>query len=145
MNDISISERDISAAELAIMQAGFEQHQVEHGVPVETAKRYTAAAMAGTHFIGCASGLRYHEWLYLTDLWLDTPYRKQGLGKALLENLESQAIKEGIKQIYTWTAGYEAPGFYKRQGYNIFCELENYYPTGDSCVGFRKALARQGS
>jgi ribosomal protein S18 acetylase RimI-like enzyme len=140
MPDIKIIERDISSAELAEMQAGFEQHQLEYSVPIKTPQRYTTVATSNEKFIGCASGLQYHEWLYLTDLWLEKSFRKQGLGGALLEKLESRLLLSGVKQIYTWTAGYEAPGFYKKHGYTVFCELENYYPTGDSCVGLRKIL-----
>ena len=36
------------------------------------------------------------------------------------------------------TASYEAPGFYRKQGYSIALEQENYYATGHSRVMLRK-------
>ena len=35
-------------------------------------------------------------------------------------------------------AGYEAPGFYVKQGYTVVCEQENFYATGHSRVMLRK-------
>ena len=43
--------------------------------------------------------------------------------------------------VLPWTAGYEAAPFYQKQGYTIFCEFEDYYPTGHSRIGLRKHLS----
>ncbi len=126
------------------MRQGFDEHQLLNGVPVSTQVRHTVVAACGSDgFVGCASGLETdNHWFYLTDLWLERPYRKQGLGSALLAQLESKLVAIGVTNVYTWTAGYEAPGFYIRQGYEQFCEFENYY-LGHSRFGFRKRLYRQ--
>ncbi len=44
--------------------------------------------------------------------------------------------------MWTWTAGYEAPGFYLKHGYEVFCEMPDYYSSGHSRIGLRKALHR---
>jgi len=137
---VLIIERDITKPELERMKAGFDEHALEHNIQPHEAIRYGYAAMNNENFIGCISGLTDYNWFHITDLWLEKEYRNQGLGKTLIEKLEARVLKAGIDKIYTWTAGYQAPPFYKKQGYEVFCELENYFPTGDSRVGLRKTL-----
>lgn len=142
MQNIRLLERDLTQPELAKLHQGFDEHQLLNGVPVTTQIRHTVVAICESdRFIGCASGLETdNHWFYLTDLWLEQPYRKQGSGAALLAQLEGKLFAIGVTDVYTWTAGFEAPGFYSHQGYELFCEFENYY-LGHSRFGFRKSLA----
>jgi GNAT superfamily N-acetyltransferase len=146
MDNISFFERDLTDAEFAQVNAGFDEHTVENGNPIEVAERHTIVVMDGESFVGSATGLAYkgsiayNEWFYLSDLFIQKSYRGQGLGAAVLAKLEFRVATLGIKNMWTWTAGYEAPGFYKKQGYQVFCELENWYFTGHSRFGFRKTL-----
>jgi GNAT superfamily N-acetyltransferase len=140
MDTVSFLEREMTEAEFARMNAGFDEHSIEHGNPIEHSERHGFVALLGVRFIGCASGLAYLNWFYLTDLFIEKAYRGQGLGATLLGKLEQRVTGLGKRYIYTWTAGYEAPGFYRRQGYEVFAELEEWYPTGHSRVGLRKTL-----
>lgn len=146
MREISIIERDVTQDELAQENAGFDEHAIDHGVAVQTSERFGYVAMDGERFIGCSSGLAYKNgddfsgWFYLTDLFVEKAYRKRGLGAKLLAALEEKVRARGVTRIWTWTAGYEAPGFYKKQGYAVFAEMENWYSDGSSRVGLRKAL-----
>jgi GNAT superfamily N-acetyltransferase len=137
---IQILEREMTAAEYARELAGFREHALEYGIPDLPETRHGFVALDGAAFIGSVSGLHYGKWFYLTDLWLEKPYRKQGYGAALLRKMEEKANQQGVKHIWTWTAGYEAAPFYQKQGYTIFCEFEDYYPTGHSRIGLRKQL-----
>lgn len=140
------AERALTDAEYAQVLSGFDQHATEHGNPAELPERFTMVAMEGERLLGCASGLAYRSergygnWFYLSDLFIERDYRGQGLGSIVLRMLENKVRSLGILFIWTWTAGYEAPGFYLRQGYSVFCELENWYHSGHSRVGFRKGL-----
>ena len=75
-----------------------------------------------------------------TDLYIEKPFRGQSLGTELLRKLEERASSLGIGNIWTWTAGYEAPGFYMKQEYDIFFEMDDWYSSGHSRVGLRKTL-----
>ncbi len=75
------------------------------------------------------------------ELFIEKAYRGQGLGARILNSLEERVSSFRVKNIWTWTAGYEAPGFYQKQGYEVFCELEDWYATGHSRVALRKALS----
>lgn len=79
-------------------------------------------------------------WFYLTDLFVERAYRLEGLGAKLLMVLEDKIIAMGIRNVWTWTAGYEAPVFYQKQGYEIFTVLGNWYSDGSGRVGLRKRL-----
>ncbi|MTB51160.1 GNAT family N-acetyltransferase [Lewinella sp. W8] len=146
MSDITLTFRDLSPAELSRMRAGFDEHTLEMGAAVQTADRFGFVAMDGDKFVGCSSGLAYENgaeysgWFYLTDLFVEAQYRKRGIGASLLLRLEREVFRRGVRHVYTWTAGYEAPGFYHRQGYTTFAELEHWYSDGSSRVALRKTL-----
>ncbi len=56
--------------------------------------------------------------------------------------LEERVTALGVMNIWTVTAGYEAPGFYRKQGYTIIFEQENWYAAGHSQITLRKTLGR---
>lgn len=122
------------------MTVGFEEHALEFGVTNSSQIRHGFVVMADQIFVGGISGLQYFNWFYITDLWLEKPYRKKGIGAELIHKLENGLVFAGVKNIYTWTAGYKAAPFYQKQGYKIFCELENYYPGGYNRIGLWKTL-----
>lgn len=146
MNKIQILNREMTPAELQRMRDGFDEHTMDNGVEVQSADRFSFTAVLDDKFIGCSSGLAYKNaqqysgWFYLTDLFVEKPYRHQALGSKLLLDLEEQVKTIGVINIWVWTAGYEAPPFYQKMGYKIFAEMENWYSDGSSRVGLRKSL-----
>lgn len=146
MDPIEIIERDMTPSEWEHMNAGFDEHAIEHGVMPQDSQRIGFVAVSNGKFIGCVSGLAYKNgeqfngWCYLTDLFVEKEYRLLGMGAKLLQKFEETLLQHGIHQIWTWTAGYEAPKFYGKQGYEIFAEMENWYSSGDSRLGLRKRL-----
>jgi GNAT superfamily N-acetyltransferase len=146
MGEIRIFEREMTSVELDRMNAGFDEHSVENGVEIQSSERIGFVALDGERFIGCASGLAYKNgneysgWFYLTDLFVEKEYRLQGIGSKLLKALEKKLLQYGINKIWTWTAGYEGPEFYKTLDYKVFAEMENWYSRGDSRIGLRKKI-----
>ena len=137
---MQIIERDISKEELEHMRLGFIEHQKEYNIPVITQQRYGFVAINNDTFIGCISGLIDNNWFHITDLWLEKSYRRQGIGSILIKKLEEKITSLGIRYIYVWSVSYDGFEFYKKQGYNIICELENYFITGHSRICLRKNL-----
>ena len=140
MSSFEFIEREMTDEEFAQECAGFDQHGLEFGNPPTVTQRYGFVVMEGDKFIGCASGLvndSYH-WFYLTDLFIEKEYRGLGLGAQVLQKMEIRAQEIGAKAIWTWTAGYEAPGLYKKQGYSVIAEMENWYVSGHARVGLWK-------
>jgi len=145
MEAINFREREMTVPDFRKMKVGFDQQSLEYGNPAGASERYGFVVMDGERFIGCASGLtdENNKWFFLSDLFIEQEYRGRGLGAAVLEKLENRVAALGLKHIWTWTAGYEAPGFYKKQGYVVFVELEDWYLSGHSRIGLRKRLTQE--
>ncbi|MEM9252963.1 MAG: GNAT family N-acetyltransferase [Planctomycetota bacterium] len=147
-DQIVIQERGMDDAEYAGVVAGFAEHAAECGVPHQEPERLGYVAEAAGECIGASSGLayrdsdsdRYADWFFLTDLYVDKSYRRCGIGSRLLVSLETRVAGLGIGNIYTWTAGYEAPSFYATHGYRVFLEKTGFYGGGHSRLGLAKTL-----
>src|SRR4051812_27239946 len=101
MTTIAIINREMSEAEFYRMNAGFDEHAIEHGNPVHTSKRFTFVAMDRDLFVGFASGLINNngQWLLLTYLFVEQVYRRQGVGSVVLAKLEEKAKSNGVRNI----------------------------------------------
>lgn len=81
---------------------------------------------------GLAGGLVGHTWagwLHVTYLWVDDRLRGAGLGSRLLAEAERVARGErgcGAVRLETWD--FQAPGFYRRRGYEVVGVIPGYPP-----------------
>jgi len=78
--------------------------------------------------VGGILGEVYWGWFYIDLLWVEEELRGQGYGQRLLEIAEKEARKHGAKHAYLDTFSFQAPDFYKRYGYKVFGELQNFPP-----------------
>lgn len=67
-------------------------------------------------------------WLYIVGLWVDKKYRGKGLGEKLLVASEEKAKAKGCHGAYLFSYSFQAPRFYMKNGYEVFGELEDFYP-----------------
>ncbi|ALG72086.1 GCN5 family acetyltransferase [Azospirillum thiophilum] len=79
------------------------------------------------------------DWLYVDLLWVDESTRGSGLGGRLLDAAEAEARARGCRWSRLYTYDFQAPGFYPKQGYEVWAEMEGY-PPGHRQIWFRKAL-----
>ncbi|AVV42206.1 N-acetyltransferase [Streptomyces sp. ID05-04B] len=95
---------------------------------------------------GLAGGLVGHTWttwLHVAHLWVDTRHRGAGLGSRLLAEAERVARDErGCTRVRLETWDFQAPDFYRRQGYEVVCVIEDY-PPGVTEFTLTKRLTRQ--
>ncbi|MFG3515561.1 GNAT family N-acetyltransferase [Streptomyces bobili] len=79
-----------------------------------------------------AGGLVGHTWtawLHVTYLWVDERHRGAGLGSRLLAEAERLARDDrGCSRSRVETWDFQAPHFYRRQGYEVVCVIEDYPP-----------------
>ncbi|MFI6207087.1 GNAT family N-acetyltransferase [Streptomyces sp. NPDC051041] len=79
-----------------------------------------------------AGGLVGHTWatwLHVTYLWVDEPHRGAGLGSRLLSEAERIARTDrGCRAARLETWDFQAPDFYRKQGYEVVCVIEDYPP-----------------
>ncbi|MEU6068490.1 N-acetyltransferase [Streptomyces sp. NPDC047082] len=79
-----------------------------------------------------AGGLVGHTWttwLHVTYLWVDERHRGSGLGSRLLAEAERIAHRDrGCRSARLETWDFQAPGFYRKQGYEVVCVIPDYPP-----------------
>lgn len=79
------------------------------------------------------------DWLYVNILWVREDLRGRGFGVELMNRIEAEAVNHGCKNAFLSTMSFQAPEFYKKLGYIIFAELENF-PGEHSRIFMRKRL-----
>ncbi|WP_240203948.1 GNAT family N-acetyltransferase [Streptomyces actuosus] len=79
-----------------------------------------------------AAGLVGHTWatwLHVTYLWVDERHRGEGLGSRLLAAAERLAREEhGCRNARLETWDFQAPDFYRKQGYEVVGVIPDYPP-----------------
>ncbi|MFF3495689.1 GNAT family N-acetyltransferase [Streptomyces sp. NPDC002795] len=68
-------------------------------------------------------------WLHVDMLWVAEPHRGAGLGSRLLAEAERIAHEEHecrAARVETWD--FQAPGFYRLQGYEVVSVIPDYPP-----------------
>ena len=71
------------------------------------------------NFIGGAFFYIFGNWLEIEYVWIEEIFRKKGIGKRLIEEVEKLAIKEGCKKSCLNTFDFQARYFYEKQGYKV--------------------------
>jgi GNAT superfamily N-acetyltransferase len=85
-----------------------------------------------------------HGWTwgrtgFVRALWVREDSRRQGLGARLLAAAEGEARRRGCREMQLDTYSYQAPGFYRRLGYEEIGALPGW-PDRASRIFFRKPL-----
>lgn len=77
------------------------------------------------NIIGGILGGTYWGWMHIDILWVDNNFRKKRIGSHLLEAAEEEAKKRVCHSVHVDTMSWQAPEFYKKNGYKIISELNN--------------------
>lgn len=88
------------------------------------------------------AGVAGHTWgetCELRQVWVVESLRRQGIGRSLLAEAESEALRRGCRQIVLTTHSFQALQFYERLGFLAVSELPEY-PRGHSQIVLRKPL-----
>lgn len=99
---------------------------------------------AGGKIVGGLTGQFTWDWLFVDMLYVEASEQKQGLGARLLAEAETAARARGCAGIWLWTESFQAPGFYQKQGFEIFCRFPDF-PRGHQRIGLRKIFSAQQS
>lgn len=89
------------------------------------------------------AGLCGHTWggcCEIRQVWVDAKLRGQGIGRRLLELGETEARRRCCVQMVLATHSFQAPGFYRKLGFEIVDSLP-HYPRGHDHLLLRKILA----
>ncbi|SFN33357.1 Predicted N-acetyltransferase YhbS [Candidatus Pantoea varia] len=73
---------------------------------------------------------RKGNWLCIDFLWVDETVRGSGLGRALMDAAEQEAMKKGCLFALVDTFSFQALPFYQKQGYQPQMSLPDFPQTG---------------
>ncbi|OWJ65043.1 GNAT family N-acetyltransferase [Inquilinus limosus] len=93
--------------------------------------------------VGGLWGGTAYGWLLVELLFVPPGLRRRGLGSRLLAQAEDIARRRGCRGAWLDTHGFQAPGFYRQHGYEVFGTLPDY-PPGHDRFFLRKALSPSG-
>ncbi len=89
--------------------------------------------------VGGVIGAIFWDWLYIDLMWIKEDLRGLGYGHRLLELAEEEGRKRGAKNAYLDTFSFQAPEFYIKRGYQVFCKLKDF-PQGHQRYFLTKEL-----
>jgi GNAT superfamily N-acetyltransferase/23S rRNA U2552 (ribose-2'-O)-methylase RlmE/FtsJ len=91
--------------------------------------------------LGGLVGRTYWDWLEVDNLWVDESLRRQGLGRTLLTEAETEAIMRGCTGAHLKTFSFQAKRFYEASAYRPIGQLGNC-PPGEVYYWLRKDFGR---
>ncbi len=139
--------RDPLAGDLAVISAGIQAFNRERIGDVALEEDFRFAVFARDDRGEVAGGIRavaFWDWLSIELLWLREDVRGAGLGSRLLAAAEAFAIENEFFRVRVETTSFQALGFYKKQGYRVFGELDDF-PRGHTSYYLRKSLANESA
>ena len=91
--------------------------------------------------IGGIVGFVAYNWYFLDLLYVEEAYREQDVGTRLIRIVEEFCRNERLTGIRLETWNFQARGFYEKNGFSVFGELEDC-PPGTSVYFLKKQLFR---
>jgi GNAT superfamily N-acetyltransferase len=89
--------------------------------------------------VGGLWGNTAYGWLFVELLFVPETLRGQRIGTELMQRAEREAMKRGCHSAWLDTFQFQARGFYERNGYACFGELEDF-PRGQSRYFMKKGF-----
>ena len=80
--------------------------------------------------------------IFYPQVWVANSQRGLGLGRALMQAAEAEALRRGCRQVVLSTHSFQAPRFYERLGYVRQAVIEGE-PAGHSNIVYAKRLGGQ--
>ena len=85
--------------------------------------------LEGNQFIGGIFANIQYEYMFINRLFVDRKYRGNRIASKLMHVIEKEAIKRKISNLYLTTFEFQAAGFYKKHGYKVVMEVDDF-PKG---------------
>jgi ribosomal protein S18 acetylase RimI-like enzyme len=125
------SNGELSASDKQVMIDGMLAYHASQGHERITETFSIVLKDENDTMLGCVIvGFLYHG-MEIQTLWIDESIRNQGWGTKLMTAVEAEAIKRGCTVSYTNTFTWQAPEFYKKLGYAIYGQLDDF-PVGNT-------------
>jgi GNAT superfamily N-acetyltransferase len=89
--------------------------------------------------IGGLWGATMFDHLHVDLLFVPESVRRSGIGRRLMRDAETEAVRRGCIGAWLDTYSFQTRGFYERIGYAVFGEIADY-PPGHRRIFLKKML-----
>lgn len=118
------------AALASAVDLGLDEYNLSAAASLAEVRALSASATDQSgNLIGGALGRTWGLCCELLELWVAPDFRQRGVGSEILAKFEDQARQRGCKSFYLTTLSFQAPDFYKKQGYDAIASIAGY-PDG---------------
>ncbi|ABL99307.1 GNAT family N-acetyltransferase [Shewanella amazonensis] len=77
------------------------------------------------------AGRTFGNWCLIDNFWVCDSLRGQGIGTAMLQTAEEEALARGCRWLLLDTLDFQAPAFYRRRGYHtVWCQSDYPFEGG---------------
>ncbi|HEU4559330.1 MAG TPA: GNAT family N-acetyltransferase [Longimicrobium sp.] len=139
MNTTITREDDAPAADAEVVGNGLDAFNLSHTGDDHYQRIRLFVRDDDRAILGGLLGYVYLDWMFVQILWLDERLRGGGTGAELMRRAEEAARELGCTGVWLDTFSFQAPGFYRKLGYEEFGRLDDY-PRGFSRHFLRKLL-----
>jgi GNAT superfamily N-acetyltransferase len=139
MASISVPQRPSEAIRAALFDRLLSFNDATAGDADDAPLAVVLEDAPGRGLIGGLWGETYYGWLFVELLFVPEALRGQGLGARLLAEAERIARGRGCHHAWLDSYAFQAPDFYRKQGYEVFGTLPDY-PRGVERVFLSKVL-----
>ncbi|MEE4204059.1 MAG: GNAT family N-acetyltransferase [Halieaceae bacterium] len=130
----------LTAEEQARVDEGFKHTATSRSAPPYDKQNVCWLLKDDTDaLVGVLTGNSLWDWLYIDELWVMEAHRGHGLGQQLMRDAEQWSRQQRLIGIWLWTQSWEAEGFYRQLGFEVFTRFHNF-PRGHDRIGLRKHL-----
>jgi GNAT superfamily N-acetyltransferase len=127
-------------ADLAVLEKGLDEFNEQAAGALDRRALAVFVRDPGTgRVVGGLSGRTSFGLLFVDYFYLPPSLRGSGLGRELLRQAENEAVRRGCRAGFLYTISFQAPEFYRRNGWRSFGEIASG-PGGISRVFFTKDL-----
>ena len=124
---ISINEGVTTEIE-ELAESWYEKYETSKGVHCGF-KKFHILAEEKDEIVGILIGYTAFSEIYIDDLVVHDNFRKQGIGRKLLQELEEHFEGQNYSNINLVTNEFQAPNFYKKCGYTLeFVRKNDRFP-----------------
>lgn len=133
------------AADIAMISYALEQFNIhESGIEDYRPLAVLVEDPETKRAVGGLTGRTSLGLLFVDLFYLPPALRGRGIGSELLRRAEEEGRGRGCRSAVLYTISFQAPGFYRRNGWHVFGEVR-CDPPGTSRVFMTKDLTSSGT
>lgn len=122
---VGVGAEAVSAADVEAVRRGLRAYNLSRLDVFHAPFAVIARDGAGTVLGGVTGDVQWGMG-EVEFVWVDDAWRGRGIGAQLMEAAEQVALAHGCRRIHLDTMSFQAPGFYRKLGFQVAGRIEGY-------------------